>query len=276
MARILLMVLFLFCTLCSSARTREVHVIDTARIKILYKRTMVLDTLLPDRRFKTDNLTLFAGERASAFYSEENRTDLEMQENSEYLLSSFKDLESSKYLAGLEKEAIFRDYNKNKQIVHQRYDLSNWQLNEDIAKPHWEIQDSIINVLGYDCIMATSEYRGRKWFAFFSPEIPIPEGPWKLIGLPGIILKACDEKNEYCYEAISIDTRNPGLVEYYNYRDRLIVKDRIKGLSHRYRVKESNMMDKVRIAYGISNKSAKADTIQNRRYDFEETDYPHK
>lgn len=112
MARILLMVLFLLCTLCSSARTREVHVIDTARIKVLYKRTMVLDTLLPDRRFKTDNLTLFAGEHASAFYSEENRTDLEMQENPEYLLSSFKDLESSKYLAGLEKEAIFRDYNK--------------------------------------------------------------------------------------------------------------------------------------------------------------------
>ena len=276
MARILLMVLFLFCTLCSSARTREVHVIDTARIKVLYKRTMVLDTLLPDRRFKTDNLTLFAGEHASAFYSEENRTDLEMQENPEYLLSSFKDLESSKYLAGLEKEAIFRDYNKNKQIVHQRYDLSNWQLNEDIAKPHWEIQDSMINVLGYDCIMATSEYRGRKWSAFFSPEIPIPEGPWKLIGLPGIILKACDEKNEYCYEAIRINTSNPGLVEYYNYRDRLIVKDRIKGLIHRYRVKESNMMDKVRVAYGISNKSTKADTIKNRRYDFEETDYPHK
>lgn len=275
MARILLMVLFLFCTLCSSARTREVHVIDTARIKVLYKRTMVLDTLFPSKQFKIDKLTLFASERASAFYSEENRTDLEMQENPEYLLSSFKDLESSKYLAGLEKEAIFRDYNKNKQIVHQRYDLSNWQLNEDIAKPHWEIQDSMINVLGYDCIMATSEYRGRKWSAFFSPEIPIPEGPWKLIGLPGIILKACDEKNEYCYEAVEINTSSPGLVEYYNYRDRLIVKDRIKGLIHRYRVKESNMMDKVRAAYGFSNKPISADTIQNKRYDFEETDYPH-
>lgn len=276
MTKVLFLILFLFGTHYTSARTREVHRIDTAKIKIVYKRTMVLDTLNPSKRFKTDNLTLFAGERASAFYSEENRNDLEMQENPEYLLNSFKNLASSKYLASLEKEAIFRDYNKNKQIVHQRYDLSNWQLNENIDKPHWQIQDSIINILGFDCMMASSEYRGRTWSAFFTPDIPIPEGPWKLIGLPGIILKACDDKCEYCYEAVKINTCNPGLVEYYNYRDRLIVKDRINGLIHRYKVKESNKMDKVRAAYGLSNKSVNADTTQNRRYDFEETDYPHE
>lgn len=276
MTRELLIVLCLLSTLCSPARTREVNTIDTAKIKVIYKRTMVLDTLRPNQKFKIDNLTLFASEQASAFYSEENRTDLEMMENPEYLLRSFKDPEISKYLAGLENEAIFRYYDKNKQTVHQRYDLSNWQLNEDIAKPRWEIQDSITNILGYDCIMATSQYRGRGWIAFFTPEIPIPEGPWKLIGLPGLILKAHDSKNEYSYEAAEINTSNPGLVEYYNYMDRLVIKDRIKGLVHRYRVKESNIMDKIRAAYGLSNKPAKADTARNSRYDFPETDYPHE
>lgn len=276
MTRELLVVLCLLTALCLPARTMEVNTIDTAIVKVIYKRTMVLDTLRPNQKFKNDNLSLFAGKRGSAFYSEENRTDLEMQENPEYLLRSFKDKEMFKYLAGLENEAIFRDYDKNVSIVHQRYDLSNWQLNEEIAKPQWEIKDSTITILGYDCIMATSDYRGRRWIAFFSPEIPISEGPWKLIGLPGLILKAHDSKNEYSYVATEINTSNPGLVEYFNYRDRLIIRDRIKGLTRRYRVKESNIMDKIRAAYGFSNKPVAADTTQNRRYDFPETDYPHE
>ena len=231
MTRELLIFLCVFSALCSPARTREVHLLDTAKIKVVYERIMVLDTLCPNNNFKKDRLTLFASERASAFYSEQNRTDLEMQDNPEYLLNSFKNPELSKKLAGLENEAIFRDYIGNNQIVHQRYDLSNWQLTECIVKPQWEIQDSIINILGHDCVMATSEYRGRKWVAFFSPEITIPEGPWKLIGLPGIVLKAYDNKKEYCYDAIEINTNNPGLVEYYNYRERLrgCLKTIVKG-----------------------------------------------
>jgi len=275
MIRKLLIVLSFLSTLYSPAKTREVHVIDTARIKIVYERIMVLYTLCPNKRFKNDILSLFAGDRASAFYSEENRTDLEMQDNPEYLLRSFKDPELSKNLAGLENEAIFREYDKNLQTVHQRYDLSNWQLNEDIEKPQWEIQDSIINILGYDCVMASSQYRGRRWTAFFSPEIAIPEGPWKLIGLPGIILKAYDNKKEYCYDAVEINTDKPGLVEYYNYRDRLIIKDRIKGLIHRYSAQKSNIKEKIQAAYGISNMAVRTDSTQDKRYDFEETDYPH-
>lgn len=276
MKRKLLIILGLLFTLCSTARTREVHPLDTAKIKVVYERIIVLDTLRTNNNFKKDRLTLFASERASAFYSEENRTDLELLDNPEYLLNSFKNPELSKNLAGLENEAIFRDYASNNQIVHQRYDLSNWQLTEDIEKPQWIIQDSIINILGYDCIMATSEYRGRKWIAFFSPEITIPEGPWKLIGLPGIILKAYDYKKEYCYDAIEINTNNPGLVEYYNYRDRLVIKDRIKGLTNRHKVKKSNVLDKIRTAYGLSVKPVSTDTTHNKRYDFEETDYPHE
>lgn len=275
MTRIFLIFFCLSITLCSTAGIRELQVMDTAIIKVVYKRTIVLDTLSPSKSFKKDILTLFAGKRASAFYSEENRTDLEMQENPEYLLNSFRDHEMFKYLSGLEKEAIFRNYSNMTQIVHQRYDLSNWQLNEEIIQPKWIIQDSIINLMGFECIKATTHFRGREWTAFFSPEIPIPEGPWKLIGLPGIVLKAYDAKKEYCYEVLEIYSNNPGKVEYFNYRDRLIIKDRIKGLQHRYRVKDSNLADKIETLYGLPHNSDKVVTEQNKRYDFEETDYPH-
>ncbi|MDE6463631.1 MAG: GLPGLI family protein [Muribaculaceae bacterium] len=61
---------------------------------------------------------------------------------------------------------------------------------EPLSEMQWQIGDSTATVLGYECVMATSDYHGRRWTAWFSPEIPVPFGPWKLHGLPGLILKA--------------------------------------------------------------------------------------
>lgn len=80
---------------------------------------------------------------------------------------------------------------------------------EDIKiKEKWEISDSVKNVLGYECILATCEYHGRIWNAWFSPEIPIQEGPWKLYGLPGLILEALDDQKQYHFTATGIQQAN--------------------------------------------------------------------
>ena len=61
---------------------------------------------------------------------------------------------------------------------------------EPFSEMVWEIGDSIKNVLGYDCVQATTDYHGREWTVWFTPDIPIQDGPWKLRGLPGLILEA--------------------------------------------------------------------------------------
>jgi len=270
------LMIFLFYGLVLFAKNVEIRSLGDADICVVFKRTMVLDTVNPDNYFKVDNLTLKAGEEGSAFYSEDRKNDLAMSDTPEYYQQKYSDQTLFRKVANFEKEAIFRDYKKNICIVHQRYDLTNWELTEEIEKPEWVIGDSIINILGYDCIMATSVFRGRSWTAFFCPEIPISEGPWKLCGLPGLILKASDDRQEYCYDAVTISTEDLGIVEFYNYDNRLKIKDRQEGLRHRRKSMSENIHSKINAITGVGlNIPSKAKLNQIKRYDFEETDYPH-
>ncbi|MBD5356784.1 MAG: GLPGLI family protein [Bacteroides sp.] len=48
--------------------------------------------------------------------------------------------------------------------------------------------DTTAFILGYECIMAEIDYHGHHWQAWFSPDIPVNDGPWKVCGLSGLIL----------------------------------------------------------------------------------------
>lgn len=66
----------------------------------------------------------------------------------------------------------------------------------------WEIGDSTKNILGYECVKAEADYHGRRWTVWFTPEIPIQDGPWKFRGLPGLILEAMTGNRGYVADAI--------------------------------------------------------------------------
>lgn len=68
----------------------------------------------------------------------------------------------------------------------------------------WKIEEDYKNLLGYKVQKAIGEFRGRTWTVWFAPDIPVPFGPGKLYGLPGIILEAKDKRfymiaSEICY-----------------------------------------------------------------------------
>ncbi|RMD74282.1 MAG: GLPGLI family protein, partial [Bacteroidetes bacterium] len=56
----------------------------------------------------------------------------------------------------------------------------------------------------YRCQMATAHFRGRDWTAWFTRAIPVPLGPWKLIGLPGLVIEAHDASGEVAFAAKSV------------------------------------------------------------------------
>lgn len=80
---------------------------------------------------------------------------------------------------------IRKDYNLRDEMPEM-----NWIINHD--KPTTEI-------LGYTCQEATVEFRGSKFIAYFTNDIPTTFGPWKFHGLPGLILSVKSQDNPAIY-----------------------------------------------------------------------------
>lgn len=86
---------------------------------------------------------------------------------------------------------VFTDLAKDCLTHYNKFGEDFGYYTEPLSEMEWTIlEDSTEIVLGYECIMAESDYHGRHWKAWFTPELPMPFGPWKFHGLPGLILKA--------------------------------------------------------------------------------------
>lgn len=69
----------------------------------------------------------------------------------------------------------------------------------------WELVDEQKKILSYTCQKAIGTFRGRTYEAWFTPKIPIQEGPYKFTGLPGLILEISDFKKDYVFSCIGIE-----------------------------------------------------------------------
>ena len=70
----------------------------------------------------------------------------------------------------------------------------------DETKMNWKIGSKKEKIGSYNAQMATTEFGGRKWNAWFTNDIPLQDGPYKFHGLPGLIVKIEDEGQNYSWE----------------------------------------------------------------------------
>lgn len=57
---------------------------------------------------------------------------------------------------------------------------------------------------GIPCLKAMTQFKGRGYTAWYAPSITITDGPWKLGGLPGLILEAYDDADQWHMTLTSI------------------------------------------------------------------------
>ena len=90
--------------------------------------------------------------------------------------------------------------------------IKRFYYEEDIETIDWTILEKDTTVLNYICKMAVCDYRNHKWTVCYTPELPVGWGPWKLHGLPGLILSAWDDTGIFSFEGIEI--RKNGAILY--------------------------------------------------------------
>lgn len=113
---------------------------------------------------------------------------------------------------------VTKDYAKSVSTTYDQAGLGELgYYDEPFSEIDWQIvEDSTKTVLGYECVMAITDYHGRKWTAWFSPEIPVQDGPWKFCGLPGLILEAAEEKGHHRFTVDGIEQSSQSIYPIYN------------------------------------------------------------
>ncbi len=145
------------------------------------------------------------------------------------------------------------------------------RYNEPIDAMNWEICDSTKIILGYECTMAKADYHGREWTAWFTPEIPIQAGPWKLTGLPGLILEASESSGQHWFSATGIEKSDKEILPIYKGHDyeKMTRKEMLK--SQRYGKDHSGSLASALL--GLNLGPDHVNTEEEAKIDYLETDY---
>ena len=183
---------------------------DKALARVRYSFIHIKDTTEKDKPH-TENMLLVIGKNASVFTSYDKlNQEIEMKKN---LMEQMKsqagsgninikiDKTSSKPTTAVD---YFYFANENKLFTKERL-VTNYLIEEEAPKINWKISKDTASFSGVLCQKATAYFKGRNWIAWFAQDLPFQSGPWKLNGLPGLIVEAYDDKKEVQFQFAGIE-----------------------------------------------------------------------
>lgn len=86
-------------------------------------------------------------------------------------------------------------------------------IEEDIPDIKWTINSENKTIGNFTCIKAVGVFGGRTYEAWFTPQIPVSLGPYKLGGLPGMILEAKSQDGRVSYTFAAYESPTTDEVE---------------------------------------------------------------
>lgn len=170
---------------------------------------------------------LLANSTASKFYSPQSEylDSLHSTPSGRALENQLMQIGVQKYITTGDDSAIprykgqlyvYKSVQDSTTTVYDTYGLGQvGKYTEPIADIVWEMGDSTKNILGYECQTAMADYHGRRWKVWFTSEIPLKDGPWKLCGLPGLILEAHEDSGQHSFSATGIERTDKEMIPVY-------------------------------------------------------------
>ncbi len=103
-----------------------------------------------------------------------------------------------------EKFRVFKNFPKRGILTEIDNLGGEYIAEENMPNFEWNPLSGDTIIAGLRCELAECTWRGRTWKAWYAPEIPFNEGPWKLSGLPGLIMKVSDANGDFILECIGL------------------------------------------------------------------------
>lgn len=180
--------------------------IDEVLFTVQYRTTMVGDTLKPDKKIE-ETMMLKVGPKSSVYYSY-TRFHADSLIEADKAAGASQDVISEHLKqagGGFVNYQVYKNYPAGKTTLLDVLAASRFRSEEPSERPEWTLLPDTATVLTYLCRKATCRFRGRDYEAWYTPEISRSEGPWKLQGLPGLILKAADSRGHYTFVCTGIE-----------------------------------------------------------------------
>lgn len=159
-----------------------------------------------------DLMDLQLGRKYNAFFSR-NLRDLDIQ-NTKELKTTMQFQTVPENYVGFD---LLINHSDSTTIVNNRvpYTFQVIEYTEITSIPVWSyISNDTTTVMGYHCYAAKCSYGGREWKVYFTNDIPLPYGPWKLNGAKGLVLKAEDSEHNFLFEAEGLTQKPQPIIRY--------------------------------------------------------------
>jgi GLPGLI family protein len=250
---------------------------DTAFLKAQYEQWSILGKGTEKSSQKIDKFILQVGDGKSYFYDpqtyyvdsiendpvgrgiyDDTITKILRESVENNTGNAFEKMEKLGLL-GASRYRSIKNFSDSTITVYDWISPDFYEYNVDMADLKWELQDSMANVLGYDCQLASADYHGRHWMAWFAPDIPVQDGPWQLCGLPGLILKAETVDGIYGFIATGLQQCNEAFKPTYINQDKLFKSKRKSYLKQK--------------DYGRRNRGAMISAMTNGKVNPSNVDY---
>lgn len=174
---------------------------DEFKYKVMYKLTYQPDSTNVES-VTNESMALYIGDQFSRFSSHGKAAGDSIMATAD---RSRKDMGEFQRLRAMVPPTqfnyyIFKKVPAGKISYTESIAKDNLKYEEEQNLMEWEIEAETKEVAGYTSQKATTTFAGRNYTAWFTPEIPISDGPYKFSGLPGLILELYDDNRYYVFE----------------------------------------------------------------------------
>ena len=205
-------IVIIMCLMCCSSKAIEV--LDTSYLHVNYEAKLKMNK---EKKHINRNVVLEIGKDVSVCYDSKFRQFIALDDSLKMVRASvgewIRTMENNGTFGRTVSFAVYKHLPAMNELTYTdeifRY---LYYYEQELPAIDWQMQNADSVVCGYSCSKAVGKWRDRRWTVWYSMDIPIDDGPWKLQGLPGLILHAEDAQGDFFFTCVGIEEKRSPII----------------------------------------------------------------